>query len=158
MAQNCVNDTRKRIVVLRRIRYTRWSANPPFRIQMNRPENPPSYDQAHDRDVRRIGAVIELRPECIAEYRRLHADGHPGVRDLLEKYHLRNFSIFLHQIGGRWLEFGYCEYTGDDYDADMAKLAAEPRNREWLAICDPMQLPLDGQTGWAEMERVYFNP
>jgi L-rhamnose mutarotase len=110
------------------------------------------------RPVKRVGIVIELRPEHLDEYRRLHADGHPGVRELLAKYHLRNFSIFLHQVGGRWLEFGYYEYDGADIEADMAALAAEPRNREWLARCDPMQAPLDGASGWATMEQIYFNP
>jgi L-rhamnose mutarotase len=119
--------------------------------------NEPPAPAANDR-VRRVGMVIELRPECIGEYRRLHADGHSGVRDLLTKYHLRNFSIFLHQISGRWLEFGYYEYHGDDFEGDMVRLAAEPRNREWLTICDPMQMPLEGETGWAMMEWVYFNP
>lgn len=101
--------------------------------------------------------VIELRPQHIEEYRRLHADGHPGVRDLLTKYHLRNFNIFLHQIEGRWFEFGYYEYLGEDFEGDMAKLDAEPRNREWIAICDPMQRPLEGESGWAVMERIYSN-
>jgi L-rhamnose mutarotase len=107
--------------------------------------------------VKRVGMVIELRPEHLAEYRRLHADGHPGVRDLLSKYHLRNFSIFLHQVAGRWLEFGYYEYHGEDFEADMAALAAEPRNQDWLVRCDPMQAPLENETGWAMMEQVYFN-
>lgn len=40
----------------------------------------------------------------------------------------------------------------------MAKLAKEPRNIEWLKLCDPMQIPLEGEDGWAEMERVYYNP
>ena len=40
----------------------------------------------------------------------------------------------------------------------MAALDAEPRNREWLVRCDPMQAPLEGDIGWAIMERVYFNP
>jgi L-rhamnose mutarotase len=39
----------------------------------------------------------------------------------------------------------------------MAKLDAEPRNKEWLTVCDPMQVPLEGETGWAEMEMVYHN-
>ena len=108
--------------------------------------------------VKRVGMVIELRPEYLDEYRRLHADGHPGVRDLLSRFHLRNFSIFLHQVAGRWLEFGYYEYHGENFEADMAALAAEPRNREWLVRCDPMQAPLEGETGWAVMEQVYFNP
>jgi L-rhamnose mutarotase len=102
--------------------------------------------------------VIEIRPECVAEYRCLHAEGHPGVRDLLAKYHLHNFSIFLHQVAGKWLEFGYYEYDGDDFDADMEKLAAEPRNLQWLELCNPMQRPLEGASGWAVMEAIYFNP
>ena len=72
--------------------------------------------------MKRVGMVIRLKPECVEEYRRLHADSNPGVRDLLAKYHMRNFSIFLHQIGGEWYEFGYYEYDGGDFDADMKAL------------------------------------
>ena len=107
--------------------------------------------------MKRVGMVNRLKPECVAEYRRLHADSNPGVRDLLAKYHMRNFSIFLHQIGEQWYEFGYYEYTGSDFEADMKALAEEPRNQAWLEICDPMQLPLEGACGWTEMECVYFN-
>lgn len=107
--------------------------------------------------MKRVGMVIGIRPEKIEEYKALHADDSPGVRDLLTKYHLRNFSIFLHEIDGKWYEFGYYEYTGDDFAGDMAQLAEEPRNIEWLKVCDPMQLPLPGETSWAEMERVYYN-
>ena len=32
----------------------------------------------------------------------------------------------------------YCEYDGDDFARDMAKLDKEPRNIEWLKVCDPM--------------------
>jgi len=108
--------------------------------------------------VRRVGMVIRLKPECIDEYRRLHSDANPGVRDLLSKYHLKNFNIFLHQIQQEWYEFGYYEYHGKDFDADMAALAKEPRNKAWLEICDPMQHPLQGEEGWATMEQVYHNP
>ena len=108
-------------------------------------------------NVKRVGMVIKLKPECVEEYRQLHADGNAGVRDLLGKYHLRNFNIFLHQIDGAWFEFGYYEYDGDDFEAHMAALATEPRNQAWLEVCDPMQLPLAGASGWSEMERVYYN-
>jgi len=111
-----------------------------------------------NKNIKRVGMVVGIKPDKIAEYKRLHADGRPGVRDLLNKYHMHNFSIFLTQIDGKWYEFGYYEHTGDDFDADMAKLAQEPRNIEWLKVCDPMQVPLEGETGWREMERVYFNP
>ena len=108
-------------------------------------------------EAKRVGMVVKLKPECLNEYRRLHADSNSGVRDLLSKYHMRNFNIFLHQIAGEWYEFGYYEYDGADFEADMALLSKEPRNQAWLEVCDPMQVPLDGESGWAEMECVYFN-
>ena len=111
-----------------------------------------------NRNIKRVGMVVGIKPDKIEEYKRLHADGNPGVRDLLSKYHMHNFSIFLIEIDGKWYEFGYYEYTGDDFDGDMATLAEEPRNIEWLQMCDPMQIPLEGETGWREMERAYFNP
>ncbi len=112
---------------------------------------------AATRAIKRVGMVVGLNEAMMGEYKRLHADDYAGVRDLLNKYHMHNFSIFLHQIEGKWYEFGYYEYTGDDFDGDMAKLDAEPRNKEWLVVCDPMQIPLEGEKGWAEMEMVYHN-
>ena len=117
--------------------------------------------------VKRVGMVIGVKPEKIAKYKKLHAESNPGVRDLLNKYNMHNFSIYLHEIDGKYYEFGYYEYTGNDYEGDMAKLAAEPRpcrrgrgephNKKWLSICDPMQIPLKGYKSWAQMEEVYHN-
>ncbi len=109
------------------------------------------------RQVKRVGMVIRVRPEKIQEYKELHADSNPGVRDLLTKYNMHNFSIFLYEIDGKFYEFGYYEYTGENYEEDMAKLDAEPRNKQWLKICDPLQIPLEGEKSWAIMERVYYN-
>ncbi len=109
-------------------------------------------------DIKRVGMVIKLKPEYMEEYKALHADSNSGVRDLLVKANMRNFSIFLHQLDdGNYYEFGYYEYHGNDFEADMATLAKEDRNIEWLRVCDPMQVPLDGYDGWAEMEQVYYN-
>lgn len=124
---------------------------------------PKSMDQIHPtpdekKSVKRVGMVIKIKPDQIEAYKELHADGNAGVRDLLTKYNMRNFSIFLHQLDdGNYYEFGYYEYVGDDFEKDMELLSQEPRNKEWLSICDPMQVPLEGYDGWAEMEKVYFN-
>ena len=107
----------------------------------------------------RVGMVIKLKEESLAEYKKLHSDSTTGVRDLLMKYNLHNFSIFLTRLeDGNYYEFGYYEYTGDDFDRDMRALSEEPRNIEWLKICDPMQEPIGEAKGWKEMETVYFNP
>ena len=109
--------------------------------------------------IKRVSMVVGIDPDQIEEYKRLHADGNAGVRDLLNKYHMHNFSIFLQKMpDGKWYEFGYYEYTGKDFEGDMKKMDAEPRTIEWLKQCDPMQVPLPGSDGWTDMERVYFNP
>ena len=109
-------------------------------------------------EVKRIGMVIRIKPEKIADYKHLHADSNPGVRDLLRKANIRNFSIFLRQFDdGQYYLFAYYEYVGTDYENDMAKLAAEPRNKAWLSVTDAMQIPLKGERSWARMEEVYHN-
>ena len=109
-------------------------------------------------ELKRVGMVIKIDSSRIKEYLMLHSDSYPGVRDLLSKYHMKNFSIFLTRLDdGTYYEFGYYEYTGGNYEADMAALDAEPRNKSWLKICDPMQIPLKGETSWKKMEQVYFN-
>lgn len=108
---------------------------------------------------KRVGMVVKIKEEHIEEYKRIHAPDNPGVRDLLSKYNMRNFSIFLQKLDdGNYYEFGYYEYVGNDFEVDMEKLAAEPRNIELLKVCDPMQVPLEGYESWAEMELVYYNP
>src|SRR4051812_39922852 len=69
-----------------------------------------------------------------------------------------NFSIFLQRLDdGKDYLFAYYEYTGVDYAGDLARLAAEPRNQVWLALCSPCQIPLDGQTAWTMMDEPYYN-
>lgn len=106
-----------------------------------------------------FGMVVKLKAGSEDEYRRLHADGNPGVRDLLVKYHLRNFHIFLQRMpDGHLYEFGTYTYMGTDRERDMRLLNAEPRNAAWLEVCDPMQESITaGTAGWTMSELVYHN-
>jgi len=115
-------------------------------------------DESRGNEVKkRVGMVIGIKPEVIEEYKGLHADDYPGVRDLLKNANFANFSIFIHQFDdGNYYLFGYYEYTGDDFEKDMSDLAKKERNIEWLKVCDPMQIPFEGEDGWAEMEKVYY--
>jgi L-rhamnose mutarotase len=117
------------------------------------------YAHSEGSHGQRIGMVIGIKPDQISAYEALHAASNAGVRDLLTKYHMHNFSIFIHQLDdGKYYLFGYYEYTGTDYKADMAKLSAEPRNQQWLSTTDPLQIPLSGEKSWAKMQEVYHNP
>lgn len=117
------------------------------------------YAHGERSHAQRIGMIIGIKPDQISAYEALHAASNAGVRDLLTKYHMHNFSIFIHQLDDtKYYLFGYYEYTGTDYKADMAKLSAEPRNQQWLSVTDPMQIPLSGEKSWAKMQEVYHNP
>lgn len=102
----------------------------------------------------RYGSVIGLRPEKMDEYKRLHADVWPKVREAIRRSNITNYSIY-HRDG---YLFSYYEYVGDDYTADMAAMAADPVTQEWWAVCMPCQKPLDNRKDgewWAEMEEVF---
>lgn len=103
---------------------------------------------------RRYGSVIAVRPECLDEYKRLHAAVWPGVLKMIYDCNLRNYSIYYKD----GYLFSYYEYVGTDYEADMAKMAADPETQRWWDVCMPCQKPLDTRKEgewWADMEEVF---
>ena len=108
--------------------------------------------------MQRYGSVIGLSPEKADEYQSLHAAVWPDVLAMIRACHIRNYSIYLRRLGdGNLYLFSYFEYTGDDFAADMARMAADPTTQRWWEVCMPCQLPLaDRGPGewWASMEEV----
>ena len=107
----------------------------------------------------RYGTVIGVKEEKIEEYKRLHADVWPDVLARIRECNIRNYSIYLRRLpdGNHYL-FSYFEYVGQDFDADMARMAADPRTQEWWECCKPCQTPLpDRPEGewWAPMEEAF---
>jgi L-rhamnose mutarotase len=104
--------------------------------------------------VRRFGQRIRVRPERIEEYERLHAEAWPGVLEQIRRSNIRNYSIYRH---GNDL-FAYFEYVGDDFEADMAAMAADETTQRWWAQTDAMQNPLPDRapdSWWLTMEEVF---
>jgi L-rhamnose mutarotase len=104
--------------------------------------------------VQRHGSVIRLRPEHREEYLRLHRAVWPSVEDMIRRANIRNYTIFRH---GDML-FSYFEYVGDDYAADMARIAADPETQRWWKLTDPCQEslsdPASGQW-WTPIDEVW---
>ena len=104
--------------------------------------------------MKRFGQVIGVRPENFELYKKHHSAVWPDVLKMIKKCKMQNYSIF-HKDG---MLYAYFEYTGKDFAADMAKMAADPRTQVWWAIMEPMQDPLaTRKTGewWANMEEVF---
>ncbi len=109
----------------------------------------------------RYGSVIGLKEEKIEEYTRLHADVWPEVLATIRDCGIRNYSIYLRKLpDGQHYLFSYFEYVGDDYAADMAKMAADADTQRWWAIMGPCQNALpDRAEGewWASMQEVFHS-
>lgn len=106
--------------------------------------------------MERMGMVIGLVPEKIAEYKALHAAVWPQVLARLAASNVRNYTIFLREPEN--LLFGYWEYHGGDYRADMAAIAADPVTQQWWSLCGPCQRRLDSCAEgehWAPMSAVF---
>ena len=104
--------------------------------------------------MQRFGMVVKVRPEKLEEYKQLHADVWPDVLRIISDGNIRNYSIY-HKDG---YLFSYFEYVGDDFEADMAKMAADPTTQKWWAVCKPCQEPLETRAEgewWADMEEVF---
>ncbi len=110
-------------------------------------------------NVERYGMVIGLKPEKLEEYKALHADPWPGVLEKIRECNIRNYSIYLGEVDeGEYYLFGYFEYIGDDFEADMEKMAADPTTQKWWKRTDPCQVSLPGRKDgewWMNMEEVF---
>jgi L-rhamnose mutarotase len=104
--------------------------------------------------MQRFGMVLRVKPEATERYKQFHAAVWPEVLDMIGKCGIRNYSIYFKD----GFLFSYFEYTGTDFQADMAKMAADAKTREWWAIMEPMQDPLPTRKPgewWADMEEVF---
>lgn len=104
--------------------------------------------------MKRYGQVIAVKAEKLEEYKRLHANAWPGVLKMISDCNIQNYSIYYKD----GLLFSYYEYVGNDYEADMAKMAADEETQRWWDVCKPCQQPIDTRAEgewWADMEEVF---
>lgn len=98
--------------------------------------------------------MIGLSPEKYESYKALHAAVWPEVLQMIADCNIRNYSIY-HKDG---VMFSYFEYHGDNFEADMAKMAADNTTQEWWKLCGPCQVPLESRAEgewWANMEELF---
>jgi L-rhamnose mutarotase len=104
----------------------------------------------------RMGMVIGIRPERIAEYKALHAEPWPEMDAALREANIHDYSIFLNEPEN--LLFGVWDYLGNDYEGDMRRLGEKDITKRWLKLTDPCQSPFaSARPGewWSFMDCVY---
>ena len=108
--------------------------------------------------MQRFAFVVDVLPEKKDEYLALHAAVWPDVESALSKHHVTNYSIFLIED----TLFGYYEYTGQDYEGDMASIDADPVTQRWLSHTDPCQVPFGREAAagdkWRQLKEIWHLP
>ncbi len=103
--------------------------------------------------VRRFGQIIKVKPEKLEYYKELHAHPWPCVLEKIREANIRNYSIYIQDT----LLFAYFEYVGDNFEADMQRIAADTCTQRWWRETDPCQSTLDptGKSWWLNMKEVF---
>lgn len=123
--------------------------------------NPDPRAAENAEGTQRFGSVIGLKPEMEALYRELHANAWDAVLARLASSHIQNYSIYITELEGKKYLFSYFEYTGVNFEQDMAEVAADPATQRWWQETDPCQNPLPGReagANWRDMESVFYMP
>ena len=108
--------------------------------------------------MQRMGMVIGIEADKIDEYKTLHANCWPEILAGLSSANIKNYSIWLHE--GEKLLFGYWEYHGTDFDADMKSIAGQEVTQRWWALCSPCQKKVATHKAgehWSMMEEVFYH-
>ncbi len=104
--------------------------------------------------MKRFGQVIRLKPERADEYIKHHANVWPGVLKMIKECCISNYSIYFKDN----VLFSYFEYAGNDFEADMQKMAAHEETQRWWDVVKPLMEPVETRKSgefWADMEEVF---
>lgn len=104
--------------------------------------------------MKRFGQTIKLKPEGATEYIEQHKKVWTEVLHKIKECNLANYSIFFRDN----ILFAYFEYVGNDFDADMKKMAAHDETQRWWDVVKPLMLPIETagpDEFWAGMEEIF---
>ena len=90
--------------------------------------------------MRRIGFLLRVRPDKIAEYRERHKAVWPQMLAALHRTGWHDYSLFLCDDG---LLFGYFE-TPESFQAALAGMSKEEINAKWQDLMAPYFESLSG--------------
>lgn len=104
--------------------------------------------------MKRVGFVLKVKPDMIAEYKVRHQAVWPDMLEALSRNGWHNYSLFLRDDG---LLFGYVE-TENGLGSAVDGMAREEVNTRWQTFMAPFFEQLGGlhaDQGMAELEEVF---
>jgi L-rhamnose mutarotase len=105
--------------------------------------------------MQRIGFLLKVREERVAEYKQYHKHVWPEMQDALRRHGWHNYSLFLRPDG---LLFGYVE-VAESFEASLAGMATEEVNARWQDFMAPFFESAGGTHAdemMVELEQVFY--
>lgn len=104
--------------------------------------------------MQRVGFVLKVKPERIAEYKEHHQHVWPEMLEALRRNGWHNYSLFMRADGTL---FGYFETPGS-FQAALEGMAREPINAKWQDFMAPFFEGLGEHADrmMEELEPVFF--
>lgn len=104
--------------------------------------------------MQRACFTLQIKPDKIDEYKRLHDDVWPEMLEALTRHGWHNYSLFLKPDG---LLIGYCETP--DFEAAVAGMQYEEVNQRWQVQVKHLfeELPsANPDTSMKPLEQVFY--
>ncbi len=104
--------------------------------------------------MKRIGFILKVRQDKIAEYKERHKAVWPEMLDALRRTGWHNYSLFMREDG---MLFGYFE-APESLQASQAGMSKEEINNKWQDFMAPFFENLGGlhaDEGMLELEEVF---
>lgn len=102
-----------------------------------------------------FGQVGKLKKERVEDYVCLHQNVWAGVLEVIGRYGLHNYSIFIHE----YMVFSYFEYKGEDYEKDMAEMEENEVMKGWWINTKPCfeAFAISGESKfYHNMKRIFY--
>jgi L-rhamnose mutarotase len=100
--------------------------------------------------MKRVGFLLKVKPEMIAEYKRHHEQVWPDMLDALRRTGWHNYSLFMRPDG---MLFGYVEVE-ESFAASLEGMAREEVNARWQAFMAPYFEGLGGANADENMQEL----
>lgn len=102
--------------------------------------------------MKRFCLYSKLLPEKVEYYADLHRKCWPEIKEIITKCNIHHYSISLR---GNEV-FTYYEYTGSDYDKDMAYMETFPIMQEWWTHTRPCFEGHESGHYYDDLDEVFY--
>ena len=103
----------------------------------------------------RYGMAVRLKDDKRKFYIENHSNVWPEVLEELKKIKIKNYSIFLKED----FMFGYLEYDGNNFDADMGEMQKIPIVDKWTKLMIDCFNPFpknEDNNSWVMMDEIFY--